>query len=89
MFYCFYSRETGFPDAPEIRSFISSSIFDPLNQTNIFFGLTGKEILLNLSKYKYPINLIIKKRLIKISNKNLDWYYYPKDTIITSKSADW
>jgi len=89
MFYCFYSRETGYPDAPEIRSFTSKKIFDPLNNTKIFIGLTGKEILSNLSKYNYPMNLIVKKRLIKMCNKNLDWYYYQVGTIITSHSADW
>ena len=71
MFYCFYSRETGYPDAPEIRSFTSKKIFDPLNNTKIFIGLTGKEILSNLSKYNYPMNLIVKKRLIKMCNKSV------------------
>jgi hypothetical protein len=92
MIYYFYSRKKGYPCNIEIRTFTSSQIYDPFNHTYLFIGLTGKEILNkldNLNNLNYKINSLVKKKLIKACNINLDWYYYPKDTIITTYSSDW
>ena len=89
MIYYFYSRETGYPGGIEIRTFTCSPINDPFNHTYLFIGLTGKEILNKLKINNYKINSLVKKKLIKACSINLDWYYYPKDTIITTHSSDW
>ena len=54
------------------------------NDTKIFYEKTGEEILEYLNTQNISIDLKIKKILIEESEKNLNWYYYPHDMIVTS-----
>ena len=80
MKYKFFSRKNGFSGGYNIRVYTSCTIEDEHNVSFIFMDMSGKQIVLYLENRN--LNKIFAQ-LKRCAKQNMNWYYYPIDTVIT------
>ena len=72
MQFAFFSRKNGFEVGFPVRVYASHLVNDPSGTTIPFIGMSGKQIL------SFNNNILHQN-----ANANLNWYYYPVDTVFT------